>query len=99
MAASYGVRLERIAGRKANDGSRPRLPGIRARRARDERAAAAPADAGRPHRRAVINLASNNYLGLSNHPRMNRAAADAAERFGAGTGAVRTIAGQMRMHL
>src|SRR4029077_5493962 len=47
----------------------------------------------------VINLASNNYLGLSNHPRMNRAAADAAERFGAGTGAVRTIAGQMRMHL
>jgi glycine C-acetyltransferase len=49
--------------------------------------------------RSVINLASNNYLGLSNHPRMNRAAADAAERFGAGTGAVRTIAGQMRMHL
>jgi glycine C-acetyltransferase len=49
--------------------------------------------------REVINLASNNYLGLSNHPRMNRAAADAAERFGAGTGAVRTIAGQMRMHL
>ena len=49
--------------------------------------------------RDVINLASNNYLGLSNHPRMNRAAADAAERFGAGTGAVRTIAGQMRMHL
>src|SRR5439155_17249686 len=36
--------------------------------------------------REVINLASNNYLGLSNHPRMNRAAADAAERFGAGTG-------------
>src|SRR5215475_16010039 len=49
--------------------------------------------------REVINLASNNYLGLANHPRMNRAAAEAAERFGAGSGAVRTIAGQMTMHL
>jgi glycine C-acetyltransferase len=48
--------------------------------------------------RDVINLASNNYLGLSNHPRMNRAAADAALRYGAGTGAVRTIAGTMTMH-
>src|SRR5262249_25025802 len=49
--------------------------------------------------REVINLASNNYLGLANHPRMNRAASEAAARFGAGSGAVRTIAGQMRMHL
>ena len=49
--------------------------------------------------RSVVNLASNNYLGLANHPRMNRAAADAAERLGAGSGAVRTIAGQMRIHL
>src|SRR5437867_10982999 len=49
--------------------------------------------------RTVINLASNNYLGLANHPRMNRAAADAAGRLGAGSGAVRTIAGQMRLHL
>jgi glycine C-acetyltransferase len=49
--------------------------------------------------RTVVNLASNNYLGLANHPRMNRAAADAAERLGAGSGAVRTIAGQMRLHL
>ncbi|HEY7668933.1 MAG TPA: glycine C-acetyltransferase [Actinomycetota bacterium] len=48
--------------------------------------------------REVINLASNNYLGLANHPRLNRAAADAALRFGAGTGAVRTIAGSMTMH-
>jgi len=47
----------------------------------------------------VINLASNNYLGLANHPRMNRAASEAASRFGAGSGAVRTIAGQMTMHL
>src|SRR6266487_4353490 len=48
--------------------------------------------------RDVINLASNNYLGLANHPRLNAAARDAAMRFGAGTGAVRTIAGSMTMH-
>ncbi|HEV8563340.1 MAG TPA: glycine C-acetyltransferase [Actinomycetota bacterium] len=48
--------------------------------------------------RDVINLASNNYLGLANHPRLNEAAANAALEFGAGTGAVRTIAGQMTMH-
>jgi len=48
--------------------------------------------------RDVINLASNNYLGLANHPRMNEAAARAAAELGAGTGAVRTIAGTMTMH-
>src|SRR5438093_4171437 len=48
--------------------------------------------------RDVINLASNNYLGLSNHPRMNEAAARAAATYGAGTGAVRTISGTMAMH-
>jgi glycine C-acetyltransferase len=48
--------------------------------------------------RPVINLASNNYLGLAGHPRMNEAAARAAAEFGAGTGAVRTIAGTMTMH-
>jgi len=48
--------------------------------------------------RDVINLASNNYLGLASHPRLNEAAAKAALEFGAGTGAVRTIAGQMTMH-
>src|SRR6266540_2268249 len=48
--------------------------------------------------REVINLASNNYLGLANHPRMNQAAARAASTYGAGTGAVRTIAGTMAMH-
>ena len=48
--------------------------------------------------RDVINLASNNYLGLANHPRMNAAAAKAASELGAGTGAVRTIAGSMTMH-
>src|SRR6266487_3945708 len=49
--------------------------------------------------RDVINLASNNYLGLSNHPRLNEAASRAALEFGAGSGAVRTIAGTMTMHL
>jgi glycine C-acetyltransferase len=48
--------------------------------------------------RDVINLASNNYLGLANHPRMNAAAAKAAAELGAGTGAVRTIAGTMTAH-
>ncbi|MGZ6544328.1 MAG: glycine C-acetyltransferase [Actinomycetota bacterium] len=48
--------------------------------------------------RDVINLASNNYLGLANHPRLNRAASEAALAFGAGTGAVRSIAGTMTMH-
>jgi glycine C-acetyltransferase len=48
--------------------------------------------------RDVINLASNNYLGLANHPRMNAAAAKAAVELGAGTGAVRSIAGTMSLH-
>ncbi|HEX7247600.1 MAG TPA: aminotransferase class I/II-fold pyridoxal phosphate-dependent enzyme, partial [Actinomycetota bacterium] len=48
--------------------------------------------------RDVINLASNNYLGLANHPRVNEAASRAAAELGAGSGAVRTIAGQMTMH-
>jgi glycine C-acetyltransferase len=48
--------------------------------------------------REVVNLASNNYLGLAAHPRMNEAASRAAAEYGAGTGAVRTIAGQMTMH-
>jgi glycine C-acetyltransferase len=48
--------------------------------------------------RDVVNLASNNYLGLANHPRLNEAAARAAKEYGAGSGAVRTIAGQMTMH-
>lgn len=48
--------------------------------------------------REVVNLASNNYLGLANHPRMNAAASAAAAELGAGSGAVRTIAGTMAMH-
>src|SRR5437870_3261417 len=48
--------------------------------------------------RDVINLASNNYLGLAAHPRVKEAAAKAAMEFGAGSGAVRTIAGTMTLH-
>ena len=47
----------------------------------------------------VINLASNNYLGLANDPRLIAAAMAATEVFGVGSGAVRTIAGTMRIHL
>jgi glycine C-acetyltransferase len=48
--------------------------------------------------RRVINLASNNYLGLANHPRLKQAAIEAVERWGAGAGAVRTIIGTMEIH-
>ena len=48
--------------------------------------------------RTVISLASNNYLGLANHPRMNSAAAAAVAEYGVGSGAVRTIAGTMTLH-
>jgi glycine C-acetyltransferase len=46
----------------------------------------------------VITLSSNNYLGLNTHPRLRAAALEAVERFGAGSGAVRTIAGTMSLH-
>ena len=46
----------------------------------------------------VINLSSNNYLGFATHPKMVEKAARATEEFGAGSGAVRTIAGTMAMH-
>src|SRR5271167_1016333 len=47
----------------------------------------------------VINLSSNNYLGLTTHPKLRRAAIDATRKFGVGSGAVRTIAGTMQMHM
>jgi glycine C-acetyltransferase len=47
----------------------------------------------------VVNLASNNYLGLATHPHLREAAIDAVRRFGAGSGAVRTISGTMSLHL
>src|SRR3954469_4911707 len=48
--------------------------------------------------RRLISLSSNDYLGLTHHPRMRRAAIEAVERYGAGSGAVRTIAGTMTLH-
>ena len=49
--------------------------------------------------RDIIQLSSNNYLGLTTHPRVVAAARRAIEEFGAGPGAVRTIAGTMSLHL
>ena len=49
--------------------------------------------------RRVINLASNNYLGLCNHPKLREAAIDATQKLGVGSGAVRTLAGTMRIHM
>jgi glycine C-acetyltransferase len=46
----------------------------------------------------VITLSSNNYLGLNTHPKLREAAIEAVRRFGAGSGAVRTIAGTMSLH-
>src|SRR6201986_203241 len=47
----------------------------------------------------VINLASNNYLGLTTHPKLREAAIDAVKKYGAGSGAVRTISGTMTLHM
>jgi glycine C-acetyltransferase len=51
---------------------------------------------GRPN---IINLSSNNYLGLANHPKLKAAAVQAIETWGAGAGAVRPIIGTMRLHM
>src|SRR5918994_585746 len=48
--------------------------------------------------RRVISLSSNDYLGLTHHPRLREAALAAVRDFGVGSGAVRTIAGTMSMH-
>ncbi len=47
----------------------------------------------------VINLASNNYLGLTTHPKLLEAAIAAVKQYGAGSGAVRTISGTMSLHM
>jgi len=47
----------------------------------------------------VINLASNNYLGLTTHPKLREAALEATRRYGVGSGAVRTISGTMSLHI
>jgi len=47
----------------------------------------------------VINLASNNYLGLTTHPKLREAALEAVRKYGVGSGAVRTISGTMTLHM
>ena len=47
----------------------------------------------------VIMLCSNNYLNLSNHPRLIKSSIEAANKFGAGSGSVRAIAGTMKLHM
>jgi glycine C-acetyltransferase len=49
--------------------------------------------------REVINLASNNYLGLTSHRALRKASIEAVRKDGVGAGAVRTIAGTMKMHM
>ncbi|MDO8794349.1 MAG: glycine C-acetyltransferase [Vicinamibacterales bacterium] len=49
--------------------------------------------------RVVVNLSSNNYLGLTTHPRLRERALQAIRDFGVGTGSVRTIAGTMEIHM
>src|SRR5437867_3320880 len=49
--------------------------------------------------RDVINLASNNYLGLTTHPKLAEAALQATRKYGVGSGAVRTISGTMSLHM
>ena len=49
--------------------------------------------------RQVVNLSSNNYLGLTTHPALREAALDATRRLGVGSGSVRTIAGTMDVHM
>jgi glycine C-acetyltransferase len=49
--------------------------------------------------RTVVNLSSNNYLGLATHPRLVEAASEATAKYGVGSGAVRTIAGTMEIHM
>ena len=49
--------------------------------------------------RSVVNLSSNNYLGLTTHPRLRERALEAVRVFGVGSGSVRTIAGTMQIHM
>ena len=49
--------------------------------------------------RPVVNLSSNNYLGLTTHPKLREAALEATRTLGVGSGSVRTIAGTMAIHM
>jgi glycine C-acetyltransferase len=57
------------------------------------------APAARFDGREVVNLASNNYLGLATHPKLREAAIEATRKYGTGSGAVRTISGTMSLHM
>src|SRR6266852_7967690 len=60
----------------------------------DEQAAVCTFDGKR-----VIDLASNNYLGLTTHPKLREAALEAIRKYGVGSGAVRTVSGTMKIHM
>src|SRR6266513_3555390 len=60
----------------------------------DEQAAVCTFDGKR-----VINLASNNYLGLTTHPKLREAALEATRKYGVGSGALRTISGTMSIDM
>ena len=49
--------------------------------------------------RQVVNLSSNNYLGLTTHPRLRQRAEEAIRQLGVGSGSVRSIAGTMDIHM
>src|SRR6476646_8361081 len=49
--------------------------------------------------RSVVNLSSNNYLGLTTPPRLVQRAREALDKYGVGTGSVRTIAGTLQLHV
>ena len=49
--------------------------------------------------RSVVNLSSNNYLGLTTHPKLRARAEEAIRRYGVGSGSVRPIAGTMELHM
>jgi glycine C-acetyltransferase len=49
--------------------------------------------------KSVVNLSSNNYLGLTTHPKLRESSLEAVRQFGAGSGSVRTIAGTMAIHM
>jgi glycine C-acetyltransferase len=49
--------------------------------------------------RQVVNLSSNNYLGLTTHPKLRERALEATRTLGVGTGSVRSIAGTMDIHM
>ena len=66
---------------------------------RDLRVFESPAGPIMTHQgRSLINLASNNYLGLSNHPALKESAIEAVNRFGVGSGASRLISGTLLPH-